>query len=98
MANTTSRRQNYTENDIAEMAARLRALPPKKKSTVGISDAIAYLKKDLRSALERGYTLEETVEILNQPEDRGLRVSTVRRYLATTKKGPSRTNLPASES
>ena len=84
-------RRSYTEIEIADMATRLRELPPKQRTTVGVADVVSALRRELKSVLDRGYTLEEAVEILNQPEDRGLRASTVRRYFATGKKGGART-------
>lgn len=67
-------------------------------TTVGVADVISALLKELRAVFDCGYTFEEAVQILNQPEDRGLRVSTMRQYPASEKQWPTQLIAPNSQS
>ncbi|MBF2000187.1 MAG: hypothetical protein IGS38_05665 [Synechococcales cyanobacterium M58_A2018_015] len=70
---------------IEQAGLKLQKLPEKPKETWSLRESVALLQDAITTALHRGYSYEEIVEILAE-KDIDITVSSLKRYLATARR------------
>lgn len=86
MPATRRRSSSISKDSIHQATSALQQLPEKPKENLSLREAIAALKDNITTALDRGYSYEEVASMLC---DQGVRISptSLKSYLADTQRG-----------